>query len=253
MCFADTSLPPNNFRFTALNFTSAILEWEPPGVSSSCIYNYTVQIQSNIRMKLFETHRSQSTSLLSMSLDSLVEWSTLSLSSVSTVTKLKENMKWFKWLLMVKHSYTKVHVLSVETRLILIVAEPLENLTVNSIQTPQGGVILYAAWNTVWTKGHLQKTYACIILMVGSVFPIQNPLSSRPPVTHYNVTHNVSVINNQLNTSYTNITIHGALPGHVYYIQVTCQCTGTWCSENKMWVLIDVEWGSAVMNYLYCV
>ena len=53
------------------------------------------------------------------------------------------------------------------------------------------------------------------------LFPIQHPLSSRPPVTHYNVTHNVSDINNQLYISYTNITIHGALPGHVYYIQVT--------------------------------
>ena len=53
------------------------------------------------------------------------------------------------------------------------------------------------------------------------IFPIQNPLSSRPPVTHYNVTYNVSDISNQLNTSYANITIHGALPDHVYYIQVT--------------------------------
>ena len=53
------------------------------------------------------------------------------------------------------------------------------------------------------------------------IFPIQNPLSSRPPVTHYTVTHNVSDISNQLNTSYTNITIQGALPCHVYYIQVT--------------------------------
>ena len=43
----DTSLPLTNLRFTALNFTSTILKWEPPGDSSSCIHNYTVQIQSN--------------------------------------------------------------------------------------------------------------------------------------------------------------------------------------------------------------
>ena len=53
------------------------------------------------------------------------------------------------------------------------------------------------------------------------IFPMQNPVSSRPPVTHYDVSHNVSVISNQLNTSYTNITIHRALPCHVYHIQVT--------------------------------
>ena len=60
--------------------------------------------------------------------------------------------------------------------------------------------------------------YVCMVILL---FPIQNPLSSRPPVTHYNITHNVSDISNQLYISYTNITIHGALPGHVYYIQVT--------------------------------
>ena len=66
--------------------------------------------------------------------------------------------------------------------------------------------------------------YVCVHVHVHihliHIYPMQNPLPSRPPVTHYNVTHNVSEMN-QLYTHYTNITIHGALPGHVYYIQVT--------------------------------
>ena len=62
---------------------------------------------------------------------------------------------------------------------------------------------------------------ACVHIHLIHIYPMQNPLSSLPPVTHYNVTHNVSDMNNQLYTHYTNITIHGALPGHVYYIQVT--------------------------------
>lgn len=40
-------MPPNDFKFTALNFTSANLKWKPPGDSSTCIHNYTVQIQGN--------------------------------------------------------------------------------------------------------------------------------------------------------------------------------------------------------------
>ena len=51
--FADTTLPLNDFRFTALNFTSAILKWEPPGDISNCIHNYTVQIQSNTNESIY--------------------------------------------------------------------------------------------------------------------------------------------------------------------------------------------------------
>ena len=51
------------------------------------------------------------------------------------------------------------------------------------------------------------------------------PSSSRPPVMHYTVQHNVTTDTDdgisQVNTTMTNITIDGAQPGHVYYIEVT--------------------------------
>ena len=55
------------------------------------------------------------------------------------------------------------------------------------------------------------------------MFPKQPPPSSRPPVVYYLVLHNVTTngIAKNESTKMTNITIHGALPGHVYYIQVT--------------------------------
>ena len=57
-------------------------------------------------------------------------------------------------------------------------------------------------------------------------FPVQQPpSSSRPPVMYYTVQHNVSTDTDdgisQVNTTMTNITIDGAQPGHVYYIEVT--------------------------------
>lgn len=53
---------------------------------------------------------------------------------------------------------------------------------------------------------------------------IQQPYSSRPPVLHYIVTHNVTDIPNnisQLITHDTNITIHGVHLDCFYFIQVT--------------------------------
>ena len=47
---------------------------------------------------------------------------------------------------------------------------------------------------------------------------------ARPPVVSYIVQHNITDNSSGLLeelTEWTNITIHGALPGHVYYIQVT--------------------------------
>ena len=54
-------------------------------------------------------------------------------------------------------------------------------------------------------------------------FPQQPSSSSRPPVMHYAVRHNVTANDSfvQVAAILTNITIDGAQPGHVYYIEVT--------------------------------
>ena len=56
-------------------------------------------------------------------------------------------------------------------------------------------------------------------------FPQQPPSYSRPPVMYYTVQHNVTTDADGgitlVNTELTNITIDGAQPGHVYYIEVT--------------------------------
>ena len=49
---------------------------------------------------------------------------------------------------------------------------------------------------------------------------------ARPPVVSYIVRHNITdngsgTLEEELDAERTNIFIHGALPGHVYYIQVT--------------------------------
>ena len=52
---------------------------------------------------------------------------------------------------------------------------------------------------------------------------LQQPVSSRPPVEYYIIRHNTTGDGSvsEVISHWTNITIHGAQPGHVYFIQVT--------------------------------
>ena len=69
-------------------------------------------------------------------------------------------------------------------------------------------------------------TFFNVLIVINLYIPYSNlPSSSRPPVMYYTVQHNVSTDTDdgisQVNTTMTNITIDGAQPGHVYYIEVT--------------------------------
>ena len=54
---------------------------------------------------------------------------------------------------------------------------------------------------------------------------LQQPVSSRPPVLRYVITHNISTTDNSINTTATNVTVTGAIPGSTYYIEVLASNT----------------------------
>ena len=67
------------------------------------------------------------------------------------------------------------------------------------------------------------KSVLITTLCLFAFFPQHPPSSSRPPVMYYTVRHNVTANDSfvQAAAILTNITIDGAQPGHVYYIEVT--------------------------------
>ena len=93
-------------------------------------------------------------------------------------------------------------------------------------------------------------------------FQQQLPFSSRPPIVYYTVRHNVATDADggisQMTTNMTNITIDGAQPGHVYYIEVTAvnilgpgQPKAT-CESIIIALLIDNSFYSKKCLILHC-
>ena len=80
-------------------------------------------------------------------------------------------------------------------------------------------LVSLASWKVEWCLHKHVMWSTCILLKLR----IQQPASSHPPVERYVIRHNTTANGSvsEVISHWTNITLHGAPPGHVYFIQVT--------------------------------
>ena len=189
-------------RFTALSFTSALIEWAVP---THC---GRFQIQILFYNSIVYNTTSLITSVNVTGLSRGIEYNVFvfGISDSNELTRDKANI-----LMTLDGEYVIVcHIVLKST---IPVPEQVTDLMASLMNNET--VAIHVSFKVVYALHSL-----CSSLLF---FPQQPSSSSRPPVMYYTVRHNVTTDGSfvEVTTILTNIRIDGAQPGHMYYIEVT--------------------------------